>query len=104
VDHFETIPLDRGAAENVHYANDNGIRALAQARWRMKTGGSREAWPALGKDHPDNLIPEARDWVCAERPGSAAISFLPVYSSAVPGARSRSARPVGRTASACAAM
>ncbi|MGW1409400.1 hypothetical protein [Streptomyces sp. NPDC002403] len=63
--HFETIPLDRAAAENVHYANDNRIRALAQARWRMKTGGSREAWLALGKDHPGNLIPEARDWVRA---------------------------------------
>ncbi|WP_331756345.1 hypothetical protein OHA04_45525 (plasmid) [Streptomyces sp. NBC_01590] len=65
MDHFETKPLNRKAAEGVHYANDNRIRALAQARWRMKTGGSREAWLALGKDHPDNLIPEARDWVRA---------------------------------------
>ncbi|WP_331763140.1 hypothetical protein OG571_47365 (plasmid) [Streptomyces sp. NBC_01369] len=63
--HFETIPLDFRLAENVHYANDNRIRALAQAMWRMKTGKSREAWLALGKDHPDNLIPEARDWVRA---------------------------------------
>ena len=62
---FETIPLDFRRAEDVHYANDNRIRALAQAMWRMKTGETREAWLALGKDHPDNLIREALDWVRA---------------------------------------
>jgi hypothetical protein len=31
----------------------------------MNTGGSREEWLALGKEHPDNLIREARDWVRA---------------------------------------
>ncbi|GGZ82827.1 hypothetical protein [Streptomyces rubiginosohelvolus] len=62
---FETIPLDARRAENVHYATDNRIRAFAQAMWRMKTGKTREDWLALGKDHPDNLIPEARGWVRA---------------------------------------
>lgn len=65
MEYYETLPLDRAAAENVHYANDSRIRGLAQAMWRMKTGKSREAWLALGKDHPSNLIPEARDWVRA---------------------------------------
>jgi hypothetical protein len=65
VKHYETIPLDTRLAENVHYANDNRIRALAQARWCITTGKTREDWLALGKDHPDNLISEARDWVRA---------------------------------------
>ncbi|MFJ1782555.1 hypothetical protein ACIOKA_38250 [Streptomyces anulatus] len=63
--HYETIPLDARLAENVHYATDNRIRALAQAMWRMRTGKTRDDWLALGKDHPDNLIPEARSWVRA---------------------------------------
>lgn len=62
---FEHIDLDRGVAEKVHYANEPRIRLLAQARWRLMTGGSREEWLALGKDHPDNQIREARDWVRA---------------------------------------
>lgn len=65
MEHYETKPLNRALAQEVHYANDNRIRGLAQAMWRMKTGKSREAWLALGKDHPGNLIPEARDWVRA---------------------------------------
>lgn len=65
MEYYETLPLDRDLAQEVHYANDNRIRGLAQAMWRMKTGKSREAWLALGKDHPGNLIPEARDWVRA---------------------------------------
>lgn len=65
MEYYETLPLDRAAAENVHYANDNRIRALAQARWCMETGKDRQAWLGLGKDHPDNLIREARVWVRA---------------------------------------
>lgn len=69
MEHFETKPLNRDAAKNVHYANDKRIRALAQARWCMETGKDRQAWLALGKDHPDNLIHEARDWVRAAAAG-----------------------------------
>ncbi|MFE6126761.1 hypothetical protein ACFQ6Q_00590 [Streptomyces sp. NPDC056437] len=61
----EHIDLDRNAADNVHYANDPRIRLLAQARWRMANGGTTWDWLNLGKDDPDNLIPEARDWVRA---------------------------------------
>lgn len=61
----EHIDLDRNAADNVHYANDPRIRLLAQARWRMEHGGTTMDWHMLGKDHPDNLISEARDWVRA---------------------------------------
>jgi hypothetical protein len=64
-DSFEHIELDRSVTETVHYANEPRIRLLAQARWRLNTGGSREEWLALGKDHHENLIPEARDWVRA---------------------------------------
>lgn len=62
---YETIPLDTRKAENVHYATDNRIRALAQAMWCMRTGKTRQDWLNLGKDHPDTLIPEAREWVRA---------------------------------------
>lgn len=65
MDSFEHIDLDHAAAENVHYANEPRIRLLAQARWRMENGGSTADWLALGKDHPDNLIREAREWVRA---------------------------------------
>jgi len=65
VEDFETRPLSRHLAEDVHYANDNRIRAIAQARWCITTGKDRQAWLALGKDHPENLITEARDWVRA---------------------------------------
>jgi hypothetical protein len=61
----EHIDLDRNAAENVHYANEPRIRLLAQAMWRMQNGGTTMDWLMLGKDHPDNLIREARDWVRA---------------------------------------
>lgn len=62
---YETIPLDTRKAENVHYATDNRIRALAQAVWCMRTGKTRQDWLSLGKDHPETLIPEAREWVRA---------------------------------------
>lgn len=57
--------FEPAAAKGVHYANYPQIRRLAQARWRLNTGGSYDDWLALGKDHPDNLISEARDWVRA---------------------------------------
>lgn len=65
MDSFEHIDLDRNAAENVHYANEPRIRLLAQARWRMENGGTTADWLMLGKDHPENLIREAREWVRA---------------------------------------
>lgn len=57
--------LDPAAAENVHYATDPRIRHLAEAAWRMRTGGSRMDWLCLGKDNPEALIAEAREWVRA---------------------------------------
>jgi hypothetical protein len=57
--------FDPGHATRVHYATDPRIRALAQARWRMQTGGNYQEWLALGKDNPDALITEAREWVRA---------------------------------------
>lgn len=59
------LPLDRTAAERVHYATDPRIRLLAEARWRWETGGSRMDWFMLGKDNPEALIGEAREWVRA---------------------------------------
>ncbi|MGW1615755.1 hypothetical protein ACWCQZ_41165 [Streptomyces sp. NPDC002285] len=57
--------LDSAAADNVHYATDPRIRHLAEAAWRMRTGGTRMDWLMLGKDNPDALIREAREWVRA---------------------------------------
>lgn len=57
--------LDPAAAENVHYATDPRIRHLAEAAWRMRTGGSRMDWLMLGKNNPEALISEAREWVRA---------------------------------------
>jgi DNA-binding XRE family transcriptional regulator len=57
--------LDAAAAERVHYATDPRIRQLAEARWRLTTGSTRDQWLALGKDNPEALIREARDWVRA---------------------------------------
>lgn len=53
------------AAQRVHYATDPRIRHLAEAAWRMRTGGTREEWLWLGKDNPEALISEAREWVRA---------------------------------------
>jgi hypothetical protein len=57
--------LNPAAADNVQYATDPRIRHLAEARWRMETGGSRMDWLCLGKDNPEALIREAREWVRA---------------------------------------
>ncbi|MGW2739089.1 hypothetical protein ACWC4D_33430 [Streptomyces sp. NPDC001288] len=57
--------LDPAAAGDVHYATDPRIRHLAEAAWRMRTGGSRADWLQLGKDNPEALIAEAREWVRA---------------------------------------
>ena len=62
---MDETPLNREAAERVHYATDPRIRLLAEAAWRMRTGGSRMDWLMLGKDHPEALIREAREWVRA---------------------------------------
>lgn len=57
--------LDPAAAHRVHYATDPRIRHLAEAAWRMRTGGTRTDWLHLGKDNPEALITEAREWVRA---------------------------------------
>lgn len=57
--------IDPAAAENVHYSTDPRIRHLAEAAWRMRTGGTREEWLQLGKDNPEALIREAREWMRA---------------------------------------
>jgi len=69
--------LDPTAAQTVHYATDPRIRHLAEAAWRMRTGGSRMDWLCLGKDNPEALIAEAREWVRA----AVAAGLLPVPSS-----------------------
>lgn len=58
------IGLDTEAAGRVHYV-DPRVRQLAEARWRLTTGGSRMDWLALGKNNPEALIQEARDWMRA---------------------------------------
>lgn len=62
---MEDLPLDRSAAERVQYATDPRIRQLASARWRMQTGGTHQDWLWLGKNNPEALIGEAREWVRA---------------------------------------
>lgn len=57
--------IDARPALNVHYATDPRIRHLAEAAWRLRTGGSRQDWLWLGKDNPEALISEAREWVRA---------------------------------------
>lgn len=57
--------LNPTAADNVHYATDPRIRHLAEATWRMRTGGTRMDWLMLGKNNPEALIAEAREWVRA---------------------------------------
>lgn len=57
--------LDPAAAQRVHYASDPRVRHLAEAAWRIRTGGTRMDWLALGKDNPEALIREAREWVRA---------------------------------------
>ncbi|MDQ0809788.1 hypothetical protein QFZ63_001502 [Streptomyces sp. B3I7] len=57
--------LNPTAADNVHYSTDPRIRHLAEAAWRMRTGGNRMDWLCLGKDNPEALIREAREWVRA---------------------------------------
>lgn len=70
--------LNPSAASNVHYATDPRIRHLAEAAWRMRTGGSRADWLALGKDNPEALIAEAREWMRA----AVAAGLLPAPSDA----------------------
>lgn len=57
--------IDPAAAERVHYATDPRVRHLAEAAWRMRTGGTRMEWLMLGKNNPEALISEAREWVRA---------------------------------------
>ncbi|WP_055477628.1 hypothetical protein [Sphaerimonospora mesophila] len=56
--------IDRAAAEKVHYV-DPRVRLLASTRWRLATGWSHRSWLAFGKNNPDALIQEARDWLRA---------------------------------------
>jgi hypothetical protein len=60
----EGAPIDRDAAARVHYV-DRRVRRLAEARWRLTTGGSHADWLQLGKDNPEALIQEGRDWLRA---------------------------------------
>jgi len=69
--------LNPAAAETVHYATDPRIRHLAEAAWRMRTGGSRTDWLKLGKNNPKALIAEAREWMRA----AVACGLLPAPSS-----------------------
>ncbi|MEW2164394.1 hypothetical protein AB0912_15580 [Streptomyces sp. NPDC007084] len=57
-------PVDAAAAARVHYT-DPRVRQLASARWQLATGGSHSEWLSLGKDNPEALIQEARDWMRA---------------------------------------
>lgn len=59
-----TTDLKTADAARVHYV-DPRVRQLAEARWRLATGGTRDQWLALGKDNPEALIQEARDWMRA---------------------------------------
>jgi hypothetical protein len=52
------------AADRVHYT-DPRVRQLAEARYRLETGGTRDDWLTLGKNNPDALIELARDWLRA---------------------------------------
>ncbi|MCX5286236.1 MULTISPECIES: hypothetical protein [unclassified Streptomyces] len=56
--------VDTAAAARVHYS-DPRVRQLASARWQLATGGSHADWLRLGKDNPEALITEARDWMRA---------------------------------------
>lgn len=56
--------LNADAAARVHYT-DPRVRLLAEARWRLTNSGTRQEWLSLGKDNPEALIQEARDWVRA---------------------------------------
>ena len=56
--------IDPAAAERVHYT-DPRVRHLAESAWRLRTGGTRQDWLRLGKDNPEALISEAREWVRA---------------------------------------
>ncbi|MFF4709765.1 hypothetical protein [Streptomyces sp. NPDC001297] len=56
--------MDTEGAARVHYV-DPRVRLLAEARWRLNTGGTRQEWLSLGKDNPEALIREGRDWIRA---------------------------------------
>lgn len=56
--------LNTAAANRVHYV-DPRVRQLAYAAWHLQTGGTFREWLGLGKDNPDALIREARDWMRA---------------------------------------
>lgn len=60
----ESAAIDRQAAGGVHYT-DPRVRALATAYWQLETGRGYREWLALGKEDPDALIQEGRDWMRA---------------------------------------
>ncbi|WP_424891835.1 hypothetical protein [Streptomyces sp. XH2] len=64
--------LNTEAAQLVHYT-DPRVRQLAEARWRLQTGGTRSDWLSLGKNNPEALIEEARNWLRA----AVALGLLP---------------------------
>ncbi|MFD3777327.1 hypothetical protein [Streptomyces sp. NPDC058612] len=72
-------PARWAAALHTHYT-DFRVRLLAEARWRMKTDGTRTEWLVLGKDNPAALIKEGRDWIRA----AVAAGILPAYGQPVP--------------------
>lgn len=61
---MEDAPIDRAAAESIHYV-DPRVRQLAAARWQLKTGGTYTDWLMLGKDNPEALISDGKDWMRA---------------------------------------
>lgn len=61
---YDDDTLNAEAAARVHYV-DPRVRLLAEARWRLQTGGTRQEWLMLGKDNPEALIREGRDWIRA---------------------------------------
>ncbi|MFE7510135.1 hypothetical protein ACFU8I_02740 [Streptomyces sp. NPDC057540] len=57
-------PFCKDDAAQVHYT-DNRARRMAEAYWRLQTGGTRAEWLGLGKNNPEALIREGRDWLRA---------------------------------------
>ncbi|MFD6874517.1 MULTISPECIES: hypothetical protein [unclassified Streptomyces] len=81
----------RDAALNTHYT-DPRVRLLAESRWRMQTDGTRMNWLCLGKDNPEALISEGRDWIRA----AVAAGILAPH-----GQEEAAALPAGFTAHTC---
>ncbi|MFD4315051.1 hypothetical protein [Streptomyces sp. NPDC058548] len=71
--HAPARPFRESDAAKVHYV-DNRARRMAEAYWRLETGGTRDDWLALGKDNPEACIQHGRDWLRA----AVAAALLPL--------------------------